>query len=273
MRTHSRKKFRKTYDNDLLNVIIRFHAIEERRLSLLSHCLFLLYGQQYKRVAPIIVTQGFNEEGLEKVRAVVKGLPWEDGGRVAPVVINVPVSDGGDYRSKLINVALDHSNGQYVAFLDHDDIIYGGAYTFLINRLKKSQYVVAFGNIKRVDSTPMEGFFYQNRKIAPFVGADRYDMFFENFCPIHSFVIDRKRVSEQDLWFDESMSKSEDYHFLVRLLAKYDGDFGGRFKFVGEYQVRTDGTNTINSEYQQDPSVAKEWKKAHATMEGLFART
>lgn len=260
-------------ENKLLNVIVRFHDDSEKNLQALSFCLFCLNGQDYKYIQPIIVLQGFSNDAINRVNSIADEIVWEEN---KPIIHNVVIERKGDYRSKLINEGFKLSTGKYLAILDFDDIIYGDAYSYLIGKLQNASnnIVATFGNIKRVDCVPMDGFLYQLKKIAPFYGNDKFDFFVENFCPIHSFVLDRTKISKKDLYFDESMSKNEDYHFLMRLIAKYEVDFSTRKKYVGEYVVRTDGSNTINSEYRDDASnIREQWDKAAETMHKLREST
>lgn len=257
-----------------INVIIRLHS--EKGVSQLSHCLLSLFGQDFEYTQPIIVLQGFTEKKLENIIYEVEKWPWEMKHKDStPKIINCPNPESKDLRSKLFNTGFEAADGQYLAILDYDDVIYGDAYSYLIDRLiKNKENAVAFGNIVRTDISPFGGFYYQEKKVHPFHGNDKYDLFVENFCPIHSFVIDRYRAPKEVMYFDESMSKNEDYHFLVRLLAVCEGDFEARSKFVGEYYVRTDGSNTIDSEYS-DPSEnkKKDWELARLQMERLYENT
>lgn len=265
------KETKKPYKLGKLNVIVRFH--NPQKITDLSHCLLSLYGQDYEYTQPVIALQDFSREDCEKVLSEIDKYPWkikhEDS---YPIIVNCKNPENKDIRSKLINEGIKNSDGQFLAILDYDDVIYGDAYTFLISRIKSDEKnIMAFGNIIRTDISPINGFYYQERKISPFIGESRSDMFVENFCPIHSFVIDRSRAPESEMYFDESMAKNEDYHFLVRLLADNEADFTSRSKFVGEYFVRTDGSNTINSEYSAPESnKSHEWEKAHLKMQELF---
>lgn len=70
------------------------------------------------------------------------------------------------------------------------------------------------------------------------------DLFRDNFCPIHSFVVDRSKTSEAELFFNERLQRAEDYDFLLRLCAKYKSDFSVIDTVVGDYYFKDDGSNT-----------------------------
>ena len=112
-----------------------------------------------------------------------------------PVIRNVWIGKAGDYRSRLVNEALDVSEGRYVAFLDYDDCVYECAYEHLIGRLRASGAAIAFGGIKRADVVPIGSSYFTQRKWAPYVGKTIADFLVDNCFPIHSFVIDKRRVT------------------------------------------------------------------------------
>jgi hypothetical protein len=85
------------------------------------------------------------------------------------------------------------------------------------------------------------------KKDNPFIVQERsrLDVFRENFVPIHSYVIDRSRLSGFRLYFDESLPPLENYDFLLRLCASFNPDFTQLGTPVCEYRVRLDGSNSV----------------------------
>jgi hypothetical protein len=242
-----------------IDVIIRFHNPE--KLDDLSYCLLSLYGQAYPEVQPIIVLQGFTGTDRARVEEIVEEFDWAITGR-RPFVHNIPTGVRGDHRSRLLNEGLGRSEGRYVAFLDYDDCVYQCAYEHLIGRLRTSGAAIAFGGIKRADVTPIGRSYFSLRKWAPYAGKSLLDFLVENCFPIHSFVIDRRRVDAELLKFDESMSKNEDYLFLLRIVSQHRSDLGGLTRIIGEHRVRTDGSNTISITTYPDPQKEAEWEEA-----------
>lgn len=226
---------------DTLSVIVRFHDL--RRLFELRRCLFSLVCQTYAQLEICLVTQRFSE-------AETKGLPDSIGDLLALnadvrfEIFNCGDEEPRDARSALLNLGFAKSSGRYVAILDHDDTILPDAYRQLTSELARSGVAIAFGSVAYKEVDVLEDALIVNRRLEAFVGKDLMDLFDHNFCPIHSFVIDRSRMDGADLYFDTALRKHEDYEFLLRLCAKYEASFALVGTFVGDYYLKNDGSNT-----------------------------
>jgi hypothetical protein len=244
--------------NELVNVIIRFH--EAAKLRQLSAALFAVFAQQHQPVQAVVVLQNFCPVDVAAVEQVVQTFRWS-APRVKPLLHNATVPPG-DQRSKLLNEGLRLCTGRYLAFFDYDDILYRHAYAFLVNRLCRTGAALAFGRVYRKDVVPGTAFDHHFARSSPFHGRTRLDLFQTNFCPLHSYLIDRAAIPPEELWFDEGLTRLEDYDFLLRLCAKHRTDFGGLDKFIGEYVIRSDGSNSALSEYPQDAGNISQWHAA-----------
>lgn len=225
-----------------LHVIVRFH--DSSRIRELDRALFSLAHQAYRPLTVDIVTQRFSKEelgALDDCVAKYAHLP-------APaifVISNFESPDPSDARSALINLGLRASGkGRFFAFLDYDDVIYPEAYQMLIGSLLSTDSTIAFGGIVCKNSQISEAAIVVATKERRFKGNGLLDLFQDNFCPIHSFVVDRSKVSEGDLFFNERLHRAEDYDFLLRLCAKYKSDFSLIDTIVGDYYLKDDGSNT-----------------------------
>lgn len=262
--------------NELLNIIVRFHKVTSENLRALSENLFCLFNQNYPHIQPIIVIQSFTDEEMKLVSSVIDEMPWESGmdsKKLKPILINVP-NLSGDHRSKLLNEGITASKGRFLAFLDFDDIIYEDSYSYLIDNLRGNEKnpAICFGKIKRTDAIPFDSFLYLNKKLDVYRGNDRFDLYADNFCPIHSFVIDKEKVEKEDLVFNEDIIRGEDYHLLLRLTAKYESCFRTMNKFIGEYVIRTDASNTSDlPEYRTAKCTNKteSWQNSQEQIEKL----
>ncbi len=246
-----------------LDVIIRVH--DSSRLFELDRAIFSLVNQQFAPIQPVIVMQRFSSDEVEAVRRLVSRYNWNR--HHQPVMVEV--EGVGDLRSKLLNAGFAIDKNRYVAILDSDDYVYENSYSRLIGKLQSGGSAVAFGNIKvkHVVVYDEEWIYNLSSKSDVYIGDGFLDLVRENFCPIHSFVIDRCVVKAEDLYVDESLTRLEDYDLLLRLGRKYVFDFSCRDKHVGVYNWHIDGRNSIQV-FGQDPEVSRlneeQWVGARA---------
>lgn len=225
----------------MLSVVVRFHDLS--RLFELRRCLFSLLCQNFAPLEICLVTQRFSEaERISLIESLAPLLALNE--PVQFVLCNYDEPLPRDARSALINLGIQTTRGRYLAFLDHDDTILPLGYSQLIQDLERSSAAIAFASVAYKDAEVFEDTLLVNRRIPAFVGKNLADLFDHNFCPIHSFVIDRSRVDSADLWFDSTLSKHEDYDFLLRFCAKYPSSFELIGTFVGDYYLKSDGSNT-----------------------------
>jgi hypothetical protein len=232
-----------------VDTIIRCH--DPKRLAEMDRALFSLLHQSYGPVHVIVVTQGFSKSSSDQVNALVQNYKWEAFGHKSPTIINVEADEGLDLRAHLLNVGLQKLSCRYFAFLDSDDYLYGSAYEYLIEHIVQSGVAIAFGNIVRKDVRAFDDFVYtRNRFADQFRGSGLEDLAIDNFCPIHSFVVDRSVIEPADIRFDEELNRLEDYEFLLRICTKYSSLFSSRSRYVGVYNWHLDGR--ASNQFAQD---------------------
>ena len=246
-----------------IDVIIRYHKPD--RLLELDIALTSLFNQSYEPVRAILVTQNFNAADLRAVEDVARAYDWGERHAV-PIVVNVECPPGVDARSKLLNVGVRTSNARYIAFLDYDDLLYSHAYEHLVSMLRDHNVAIAFGGVVVKHVCVFANFVYNlNRIDDAFRGHNMTDFVRYNFCPIHSFAIDRNVVHISDLYFNEELARLEDYDFLLRLALKYKFSFEGINRKVGVYNYHIDGSNSaqvfrgVGSEYEANKG---QWNSA-----------
>lgn len=228
---------------DTLDCIVRFH--DPRRLPELERCVFSLVGQRYRHINIVLVLQRFSPEDVaatEAALAPVLQLPgapklsvhnWDEAGVV-------------DARTYLLNRGLDVAQGRYLAFLDYDDVLFPEAYELLVGQLRKTGAAIAFASVQVMQIEVHDHFFYMvGSKVPPYKGQDLTDLFKNNFCPIHSYVIDRSQIPANLLHFDTGLTIEEDYDLLLRICAGFPSDFSLVGTPVGYYFYKTDGSNTV----------------------------
>lgn len=220
--------------NQIISIIIRTMPGREH---FLDKCLFILSGQEYQKIEPIIVTQCHTQsDSTEKIEAIIQKWKYyfED------IIFLHHISET-DARSRSLNMGINAANGRYLAFLDDDDKVYPHHYKQLIEALQKSQFAWAYSDVVRAEYN------LSNQLISRTFPWKKCRYSFcehlqDNFIPIHSFTIDTERAHDIGL-INENFSKLEDYEFLLRLAYKYEPLYISDFS--AEYCIRSDGSNTV----------------------------
>ncbi len=113
------------------------------------------------------------------------------------------------------------------------------------------------------------GYFTATNKTRPYKGASKFELMIDNFCPIHSYVIDRSYISSDDLFFDNLSFVLEDYRLLLRLATKYQFTFLSMNEDICEYWFYDDNMNTTNQSRDPFSKMAQEWRKAYSITQRL----
>lgn len=231
-------------DNFTLDCIVRFHDV--RRLPELERCVFSLVGQSYRPLNIILVLQRFTAEEIAVTHSAL--APLLKGSKTPTLSMhNWKESEPVDGRAYLLNLGLKAASGRYLAFLDYDDTLFPEAYNLLISRLRKSGAAIVFASVQLMRLRIYEKFSYTEGEVTPrqFHGTNLRDLFQKNFCPLHSYVLDRQQIPFDILYFDTSLIIEEDYDFLLRICAQLKSDFSLLETFIGYYSYKTDGSNTV----------------------------
>ncbi len=230
-------------DQDRVDCIVRFHDI--RRLRELDRSVFSLFGQTYRPLNIILMLQRFSATEVAATRealAPILALP----GAPELTIRNLEQAAPEDARALLLNLGLEAAEGRYVGFLDYDDLLYPEAYQSLVASLRTTEAAVAFASVRVVVAEMYSQFIRVASELKDhFIGDGLIDLFRGNFCPIHSFLFDTHKINKKDLSFDPAMTWEEDYDLLLRICAKYPSTFGLVKTKIGEYYMKTDGSNTI----------------------------
>lgn len=221
--------------NNTLSIVIRTMPGRER---FLDKCLFILSGQDYSDVEVVIVAQKLTEESATtELEATAE--QWRDHFPSMRVLTHISETDA---RARSLNIGKRAAGGRYLAFLDDDDKVYPNHYSRLIESLRESDYAWGYADIVRALYNEYGQLVSRS---APFRrdGYSYLDHLRGNFIPIHSFVIDTGRaIGIGDV--DESMSRNEDYEFILRLAFKHEPLYVPGFG--AEYCIRSDGSNTVS---------------------------
>lgn len=224
--------------NNTISVVIRTMPNREH---FLDKCLFILSGQEYKDIEPIIVAQQLTtQDSIEDIQKIIN--KWKKYFSNIHFIHHVSESDA---RARSLNLGSDYANGRYLAFLDDDDKLYPHHYKQLIDALKSSSFAWGYSDVMQANYNN----FGQLVERIPTFKRENYSFIQHlkgNFIPIHAFVLDRERVSKSEIGsINEQLDKNEDYDFLIRLASKYQPIYIANFS--AEYCFHGKNTNTIFS--------------------------
>jgi methionine biosynthesis protein MetW len=235
-----------------LDVIVR---TIEGRLAYLKEALYSLVGVIGADVHAIVVVHGRSPSHLGQVEE----LTTHYRGLLTATTVTNPQAGMG-FRGVPLNAGLALVDGEYVAFLDDDDVLYPTFAQRLVGCLEGDpSLTVAYGisQVVKGDATD-DGFrptSHSKQYDDPF---DRARLFLENYIPINAYVVRVADLRRAEIRFDETLTVYEDWAFLCRLAAQF------RFAHVGhvvsEYRMRSDDSNATSSASQQ------EWASARAAV-------
>ncbi len=227
---------------DLLSVVVRSASI--KRLAMLDEALFSLACQHWHPLEVILALQAPSAEFSAAAQALLDRQPWRDGVRTR--LLPVPAQPGFDARARLLTEGARIARGEYLAFLDDDDVVYQRGYGLLIERLREwPEAVLAVGGTRLAyldDSA--DGYYHVRRKQDGFFawGTRRFDLYRDNFIPIHSYVIARSRLPDAVLQFSDRHVPLEDYEFLLRAAEVGPFDTAQRLFPTAEYRLHPGNT-------------------------------
>jgi hypothetical protein len=237
-----------------IDVIVRFH--DPSLMFELGRAIFSLVGQEYRPIRVLLVLQRFSDEQEAHVHtALAPLLSWADG--IELVLLNFQESLPLDARAALLNTGLAAATGRYLAILDYDDTLQPYAYSELIGRLRTGSAAIVFARTPIINVEVNEDFYYVKEKLQPFEGNNLRQLFESNFCPIHSYVMDRHRIPLSLMHFEVGLIIEEDYEFLIRVCATVRSDFGMLHREIGFYTYKNNESNTFSKSASAQPEVER----------------
>jgi Glycosyl transferase family 2 len=244
-----------------VDTIVRFH--DPARVDELRRCIFSLVAQRHRPLHVIVALQRFGRDEAARTREALAPL-FALRGAPELTLLDFDRPEPRDARSELLNMGLAAARSRFVGFLDYDDVLYPDAYERLLERMLDTNAAIAFASVRVVRVDVHEHFQFTRGVVTePFSGSSLDDLFRANFCPIHSYLIDRTQVPPDVLWFDSSLAWTEDYDLLLRICARFRSDFSLLGVEIGDYVYKTDGSNTVAPDGEIAPEQLAARKLAH----------
>lgn len=153
-------------------------------------------------------------------------------------------------RTAAMNAGLCRARGDWIAYLDDDDILYPWHFEALLQAAHQSGCPAVYGDCNRV-------LFLSEHHTTPLtlVGIptweyNRRELLVSNYLPIHTYMHKRELGEKAGPW-NEQLDRLEDFEFLLRLSALTE--FHHLNKVTSEYRYYMDNVNSIflgRSEYR-----------------------
>lgn len=206
-------------DDPLVSVIIR----TKDRPALLAEAIASVASQRYKSIELVVVNDG--GASVENVIAAVTDKPF-------PLVLIEHETCKG--RSVAANSGLEAAQGNYLIFLDDDDLLLPDHIGNLVKGLNENHECGAvYGDIESIDSEGNSLHIYaQEFNETLFLAA--------SFLPIHAVMFRRKFIDD-GLRFNQQLEVYEDWDFWARLTEltaiHHLPGVGGLYRNIGDSKV------------------------------------
>lgn len=183
----------------LVNIVVRTH----NRSKLLAIALDSIYHQSYKNIEIIVV----DHDSKDNTEEIVRSYP----GKI------LYIKHKGDYRDTF-NVWRDNISGDFISFIDDDDLIKPDCIEILVNLLQSREDVdIVFSR---------HCFFRQYEKRYQIIGTTAFHghqnirkmLLRSNIIPWNAVLV-RKNCLRKITKFDSKISGAFDYYFWIQLEA------------------------------------------------------
>jgi GT2 family glycosyltransferase len=210
-----------------VSVVIR----TKNRPVLLKRALTSMANQTFKDFEVVVVNDGGED---------IAGLLNPFGTQFPIRYVRHDTSRG---RTAAINAGIKHSRGNWISYLDDDDIVYPWHLETLFQAAQNSKAKFVYSDFNR--ALFLRGLEITTPDIlqgAPPWEYNRRDLLVQNYIPIHTWLHARDCIEKAGLW-DETFDRLEDYEFLLRVSA--NNSFHHLKRVTCEYRYYVESANSI----------------------------
>ena len=215
-------KLEKYEERPLVSVIVRTHA----RPAILRETLISLRNQTYDNFEIIVI-----EDGEATARNMIET-------EFADLIINYTATEEHVGRSKAGNIGMEAANGEYINFLDDDDLFYADhietTMQFLLYTGKKAAYSLAYETAINVTNTDPYEYSIASCSTKYRQPFNRLLLLRANYIPIQSMMF-KKELFVNHGGLDTELDANEDYDMWIRYALQTD--FGFTEKTTSIYRV------------------------------------
>lgn len=193
---------------ELVSVIIPTHFRPER----LKNALESVIVQTWENLEIIVVSDGYDEATttmMESFRNKDRRIKF----------ISYDKSEGGNHAR---NVGIAASNGQYIAFLDDDDVWYPTKIQFQMSVIQGDPNIGLVGCAIRVVYSEKN---IKYKTVFRLRGDLSKTILYENYIGSTSCVLLRKETLDKCGVFDEKLPAKQDHDLWIRICQYYKVDF------------------------------------------------
>jgi glycosyltransferase involved in cell wall biosynthesis len=230
----------------LASVIVR----TKERPELLREALASIAAQTYSPIEAVIVNDGGADvaEIIDDFLSDIDHIQY----------IHQSKNSGRAYSA---NVGLQSASGEWIGFLDDDDLYEPDALRILISSGMEAGASVAYGQVIREYYRPDGS---RDPEMPDYLYARSFDrdlLYWQNYIPINALVFKKQALPEIRA-FDNSLSVTEDWDFFLRLAESHDFLYVpvlvAHYRCFGASTV-TGGRFTGEEIRQDEDTIHKKW--------------
>jgi len=215
----------------LVSIIVR----TKDRPKLLKNAIKSIAEQTYKRIEVVLVNDGGCDLNAEELKNMLSDMP-----------LNYIKLEKNMGRAHAGNMGIENAKGEYIGFLDDDDIYYPDHVETLFTFLETEQnYKVAYTDSVYVFQEWIADRYVTVGKEVPYSqDFERQKLLIANYIPLLNVMCSKDLADKAGL-FDEKLEAHEDWDLWIRL-SQYT-DFHHIKKITAEVSMRTDGSTLTSA--------------------------